>query len=73
MSRASQTNLSTLICMCQSKDKHMVVLIATVINVLLDVSDLVSVNTEVFLSLMLENNWDKWLHKFYSKHAGYVW
>ena len=78
MSRATQTDLTILICMRKSKEKHMVVLMVTVINVLLDMSDLVKlkcdaefntvvmVSTEVFLYLTLENNWDKWLYNFVS-------
>ena len=78
MNNATQTDLTTLICMRKSKEKHMVVLMATVINVLLDMQDLVklkcgaefntilTVSTEVFLYLTLENNWDKWLYNFVS-------
>ena len=79
MSKATQTDLTMLICMRKSKEKHMVVLMATVINVLLDMPDLVklkcgaefntvvTVSTEVFLYLTLENNWDKWLYNFVSE------
>ena len=76
MSKATQKDLALFICMQRSKEKHMVVLIATVINVLLDMPDLVklkcgaefntvvTVSTEVFLYLTLENNWNKWLYNF---------
>ena len=79
MSNATQTDLTMLICTRRSKEKHMVVLMATVINVLLDMPDLVklkcgaefntvvTVSTEVFLYLILENNWDKWLYNFVSE------
>ena len=78
MSKATQTDLTMLICMQRSKEKHMVVLMAKVINVSLDMPDLVklkcgaefntvvTVSTEVFLYLTLENNWDKWLYNFVS-------
>lgn len=78
MSRATQTDLTMFICMQKSKEKHMVVLMATVINMLLDMPDLVklkcgaefdtivTVSTEVFLYLTLENNWDNWLYNFIS-------
>ena len=78
MNNATQTELTMYICMRKSKEKHMVVLMATVINVLLDMQDLVklkcgaefntivTVSTEVFLYLTLENNWDKWLYNFVS-------
>ena len=32
-----------------------------------DFSDVVSVSSEVFLYLILENNWERWLHYFVSK------
>ena len=78
MSKATQIDLTMFICMRKSKVKHMVVLMAILINVLLDMPDLVklkcgaefntivTVSTEVFLYLTLENNWDKWLYNFVS-------
>ena len=78
MTSVENLDLTKIVCMRASTERYCVAFLATVVPALLqkddymrlkrdeDFSDVVSVSTEVFLYLILENNWEVWLYKFVS-------